>query len=314
MEHLSQLMLVFVRFCVSMTVLVCQNLHVFNYLYLKLKYERSLIERLNKVNLVKMREKLLKFSPLILMLLTLSCSTTPTGRRQLKLMGSSQMASMGDQSFNELKKKGNLSKNPADKRYIRCLTDRLLMAMNKVPSQWEVEVFEDETPNAFALPGQNVGVHTGMIKLAQNQHQLAAVIGHEIGHVLADHGNERVSQNILVQGGLMATQIALGNDSTTDGLIVGALGIGAQFGVLLPFSRKQETEADELGLRYMAEAGFDPRQAAELWRVMKSSGAGGQPEFLSTHPSPDSRIQNLEGLAPKYLGQYNSISNKPNCR
>ena len=228
-------------------------------------------------------------------------------------MGSSQMASMGDDSFKELKKQGKLSKDPEDKQYILCITNRLLTVMGENPGQWKVEVFEDNTPNAFALPGNNVGVHTGMIKLAQNQDQLAAVIGHEIGHVLANHGNERVSQNLIVQGGLIATQLALGNDSTTDGLIVGALGVGAQFGVLLPFSRKQESEADELGIKYMAAAGFDPRQAAKLWEVMKGSGAGGGPEFLSTHPSPDTRIEKLSALAPQYMKTFNGVSSKPRC-
>ncbi len=250
----------------------------------------------------------------IFIFLLFSCARTPTGRRQLKLMGNSQMSKMGDQSFIQLKKKSKLSTNSSDKRYVKCVTNRLLIAMNMNPSDWEVQVFLDDSPNAFALPGNNVGVHTGMIKLAQNQDQLAAVIGHEIGHVLANHGNERVSQNMIVQGGLMATQIALGNDSQTDGLIVGALGIGAQFGVLLPFSRKQESEADELGVRYMAAAGFDPRQAPKLWEVMKGSGADGQPEFMSTHPSPDTRIKKLSDLAPKYLSTYQSVVNKPQCR
>ncbi len=251
---------------------------------------------------------------LLLVIITTSCATTPSGRRQLKLMGSSQMASMGDESFNELKKKGKLSQDSSDKRYVRCVTDRVLRAMGENPGLWEVEVFVDDSPNAFALPGNNVGVHTGMIKLAENQDQLAAVIGHEIGHVLANHGNERVSQNLVVQGGLIATQLALGNDSKTDGLIVGALGIGAQFGVLLPFSRKQESEADELGVKYMAAAGFDPRQAPRLWEVMKSKGAGGQPEFLSTHPSPDTRISKLSSLAPSYMQSYQSVVDRPHCR
>jgi len=257
----------------------------------------------------------LKFLPLYtLLLLLFACATSPTGRRQLKLMGSTQMDSMGDDSFATLKSKGKLSTNSSDKSYVRCITNRVLMAMNEDPSHWEVEVFVDESPNAFALPGNNVGVHTGMIKLAQNEGQLAAVIGHEIGHVLANHGNERVSQNMIVQGGLVATQLALGNDSQTDGLIVGALGVGAQFGVLLPFSRKQESEADELGIKYMAAAGFDPREAAHLWEQMKKGGAGGQPEFLSTHPSPDSRIEVLSQLAPQYMSKYQSVENKPHCR
>lgn len=257
----------------------------------------------------------INFIPFFLITIVLAaCATTPTGRRQLKLMGSSQMSSMGDESFEQLKKQGKVSNNKEDIQYVSCITTRVLRAMGEKPNEWEVKVFVDESPNAFALPGKNVGVHTGMIKLAKNQDQLAAVIGHEIGHVLANHGNERVSQNLIVQGGLVATQLALGNDSTTDGLIVGALGVGAQFGVLLPFSRKQESEADELGIKYMASAGFDPAGAPQLWKVMKTAGAGGQPEFLSTHPSPDSRISALSKLVPKYKNDYQAVKDKPKCR
>lgn len=246
--------------------------------------------------------------------LIVSCGSTPTGRSQLKLLGSEQMSAMGEQSFEELKKKGNVSNNAKLNAEVKCITNALLTSMGENPSSWEVVVFEDSSPNAFALPGKKVGVHTGMITLAENQHQLAAVIGHEIGHVLANHGNERVSQNLLAQGALQAADLYLGRDSQTDQLIIGALGAGAQYGVLLPFSRKQESEADRLGIEYMAKAGFDPRQAPELWQAMKKKAGGGTPEFLSTHPSPDSRIKDLGKLVPEYLPAYQSVQNKPNCR
>lgn len=246
--------------------------------------------------------------------LLLSCGSTPTGRSQLKLLGSDQMSAMGEQSFEELKKKGKVSSNSKLNTEVKCITNALLTSMGEAPASWEVVVFEDASPNAFALPGKKVGVHTGMITLSQNQHQLAAVIGHEIGHVLANHGNERVSQNLLAQGALQAADLYLGRDSQTDQLIIGALGVGAQYGVLLPFSRKQESEADRLGIEYMAKAGFDPRQAPELWQVMKQKAGGGTPEFLSTHPSPSSRIKDLGELVPDYLPAYQSAQNKPNCR
>ncbi len=250
-----------------------------------------------------------------LVFLLASCASSPTGRKQLTLLPASQMDQMGDQAFGELKGQGKVSKDPAQNQYVQCITSKLLKEMGEDPKEWEMLVFEDESPNAFALPGKNMGVHTGMIKMVQNQHQLAAVIGHEIGHVLANHGNERMSQGLLAQAGLTAADLYLGRDSQSDQLIVAALGIGAQFGVLLPFSRKQETESDRLGLEYMAKAGFDPREAPKLWMLMnEKAGGGSPPEFLSTHPSPSSRIKDLSKRAPDYMPIYEAVSNKPNCK
>lgn len=243
-----------------------------------------------------------------------ACSSTPTGRRQLTLISNDQMSQLGDGSFEELKKKQPVSKDPAQNNYVKCVTHRLLKSMGENPSEWEVLVFEDKSPNAFALPGKNVGVHTGMLNLVKNQDQLAAVIGHEIGHVLANHGNERVSQGIVAQAGLTVADVVLGRDSRSDEMIVAALGIGAQFGVLLPFSRRQETEADRLGLKYMAESGFNPQEAAELWRLMSAEAGEGPPEFLSTHPSPQSRINDLSQRASDYVETYQAVKSKPQCK
>ena len=244
----------------------------------------------------------------------LSCSTTPTGRSQLKLISSSQMASMGDNSFNEIQKKKPVSYDRKLNQQVLCVTNALLPAMGENPAAWQVKVFNDREPNAFALPGNNIGVHTGILKLVENQHQLAAIIGHEIGHVKAHHGNERVSQGLVVQAGMLGAQIALGNDSNTDRYILGAIGVGAQFGVLLPFSRKHESEADLLGMQYMAKAGFDPREAAGFWRVMKRhTGGRSGPELLSTHPSPDTRINDLSRQSTEYIATYNAVQNKPYC-
>lgn len=257
----------------------------------------------------------MRYNPFIVLifLLSLSCSTTPTGRQQLNLIGSSQMSSLGDSSFQKLKQEKPLSQDPQQNKLVKCITTRLLKTMNENPAEWEIQVFKDSAPNAFALPGNNMGIHTGMIKLANNQSQLAAVIGHEIGHVLAEHGNERMSQGLVAQAGLTAADLFLGKSTKEDQMILAALGIGAQYGVLLPFSRAQEREADRLGLKYMAEAGFDPRQAAELWKLMSQQG-GSPPEFLSTHPSPQSRIDDLSSRANNYLAIYQAVENKPNCR
>ena len=244
-----------------------------------------------------------------------TCSTTPTGRHQLKLMPESQMTAMGNQSFEKMKQQQRLTQNSDYKNLVNCITDRLLKANGENPKDWKVSVFEDKSPNAFALPGNNIGVHTGMIELVENEDQLAAVIGHEIGHVHADHGNERVSQNMVQNLGLQVAAISLGQDDKTDQLLLAGLGLGLQFGVLMPFSRKHESEADQLGIKYMARAGFNPDQASELWKVMDKKSAGSPPEFLSTHPSPQSRIEALAKLAPKHEQAYlNSRNQYKTCK
>lgn len=252
---------------------------------------------------------------LILFILVSSCATSPSGRKQLILLSSSQLDQMGAASFTQLKQTKTTTKDTKSIKYVTCITHHLLVAMGEKPEKWQIEVFNDDTPNAFALPGRKMGIHTGMLKLAHNQDQIAAVIGHEIGHVLAQHGNERMSQSLVTQLGLQATAIGLGRDRVQDQLIVGALGIGLQVGVLLPFSRTHEIEADRLGLKYMAEAGFDPRQASELWRLMdQAAGGSSPPEFLSTHPSSKSRIKDLEKRAQNHMPAYQAVSKKPVCK
>lgn len=257
----------------------------------------------------------MKITPLIplLAITLLNCSTTPTGRKQLKLIPSAQMSTMGNQSFASLKKAQKLSRNKTYLNRVNCITKRLLQAMGETPSNWQIEVFQNAEPNAFALPGKNMGVHTGMIELVKNNDQLAAVIGHEIGHVLANHGNERVSQSMGVQLGLAATQLYLGQRTQRDRMILGALGVGAQFGVLLPFSRSHESEADALGVKFMAKAGFDPREAAGLWKIMQEKSNSSAPEFFSTHPSPQTRIKKLTALAPKYMTLYENNRSSTKC-
>jgi predicted Zn-dependent protease len=183
------------------------------------------------------------------------------------------------------------------------------------PSSWEVVVFEEESANAFALPGGKIGVHTGLLDVATNQHQLATVLGHEVAHVLAEHGNERVSTQLATQGGLELIQAISGPASPTKNAALAALGLGAQVGVLLPFSRAQESEADTIGLELMARAGFDPRQGPVLWENMSRQG-GQPPEFLSTHPSGDTRIRSLEAQVPEVMPVYErarSAGRRPSC-
>jgi Putative Zn-dependent protease, contains TPR repeats len=249
-----------------------------------------------------------------------ACTESPTGRSQLMLFSSGQLASLGDDSYAKLKAQEKVSTDARANAYVRCITDDLIAVLPSPwrDKEWEVTVFDSEQVNAFALPGENIGVYTGLLKVAENRDQLAAVIGHEIGHVIADHGNERMSNQFAVGLGLQLGSVLVAEnlDSETAALAMAALGIGAQVGVLLPYSRVHESESDQLGLDYMAAAGYNPLEAADLWRNMAKAGGGGTPEFLSTHPSPQSRIQAIEAYAPKVQQLYQQASSqrrKPLC-
>jgi predicted Zn-dependent protease len=271
------------------------------------------------------RTRPLRAAPVLLLALTLlvvsllsSCATSPLGRRQLKLYPEAQLAEMGVQSFDQLKAERTVSGNAVADSYVRCVADALIA---QLPAEerdgWEVVVFEDPTANAFALPGRKIGVHTGLLNVATNADQLAAVVGHEIGHVLADHSNERLSQQTATQVG-MGTVAAM-TDTTTDTgrLTMAALGLGAQYGVMLPYSRTHEKEADLMGLDLMAKAGFDPAQSVALWKNMASAGGQQPPELLSTHPSHSSRISALEGRLPsaiKLYDQAKAAGRAPSCK
>src|SRR5690554_5385902 len=233
----------------------------------------------------------------------IACTQSPTGRNQLMLFSSGQLASLGDDSYAEMKKTEKVSTDAKINAYVRCITDDLIAVLPSPwrDKAWDVTVFDSEQVNAFALPGENIGVYTGLLKVTENRDQLAAVIGHEIGHVIADHGNERMSNQFAVGLGLQlgAAVAATKLDEQNAAMVMAALGVGAQLGVLLPYSRTHESESDQLGMDYMAAAGYNPAEAANLWRNMaKASGAAG-PEFLSTHPSPQTRIDAIEAYAPK---------------
>ncbi|MDN5869114.1 MAG: M48 family metallopeptidase [Nitrococcus sp.] len=244
--------------------------------------------------------------PQVLLLLILpalvGCDQTPTGRHQLTLVPDYIMTDIGRQTFAQMRQSQRVVTEPAINERVRCVAREIIKAAArlypeaKMPKTWDVAVFQNPTPNAFALPGGHIGVHTGMLRLADNPAQLAAVIGHEVGHLLANHGNERLTQQLGIKAVLLLVGL-LGDIDNQQ--ILQAIGVGARLGITLPFSRAHEEEADLMGLQMMAAAGFPPSQSVALWRNMARSG-GAQPlEFLSTHPAHDTRIQNLQShMAP----------------
>lgn len=241
-----------------------------------------------------------------------ACATSPTGRNQLIFMPDTQMNQMGLQAFEQIKKEKPVNQSPQFNQTVQCIVSELTKGMGQ---NWEAVVFEDKTLNAFALPGAKIGVHTGMMQLVDNQDQLAAVLGHEVGHVIARHSNERASQETLVQQGLnMIQNTSYGQNP----LIMAGLGLGAQYGVLMPYSRTHESEADIIGVDLMAKAGFNPQESVTLWQKMSQASQGNQPsEFLSTHPAHETRIKELQDHMPKALEFYKqaqAAGKKPMCR
>jgi predicted Zn-dependent protease len=247
----------------------------------------------------------------------LACATSPLGRSQLKIFSDAQLAGMGRQSFDQIKEEKTVSPDAVRNAYVSCVATALVAELaNPWRSGWEVVVFEDDSANAFAVPGRRIGVHSGILAVAQTPAQLAAILSHEISHVLAHHGNERMSQMLAAQAGLIAAS-AMTDSSTPGGrATLAALGLGAQFGVLLPFSRTHENEADLMGLDLMARAGFDPEQAVTLWHNMAADSKGQPPEWMSSHPAHGSRIRALEARMPHaemLFEQARTAGRQPAC-
>jgi len=218
-----------------------------------------------------------------------------------------QVEQLGLETWDRLKAEEQRSSNDEHRRRARAIAERILAANGEDPDAWEVEVFAGDEVNAFAVPGRKIGLYDGMFEVAETDDQLAAVIGHEIGHVQAEHSQERVAREVGTQATLQLVSAALQvGDIAYANQIAGALGLGAQYGVILPYDREQELDADAIGLRNMARADYDPRAAVQLWENMSQRPS--PPAFLSTHPAPEGRIEELEGMMDEALEIYRANS------
>jgi predicted Zn-dependent protease len=273
----------------------------------------------------------LKQATVVLCMLTIAvsitgCETNPyTGRKQLLMTSIGQEMQMGAQAYNQVKSDPQMrpSQDPREVEPVKRVAARIVEAAKRSKYaemakqfQWEVTVIKDDkTANAFALPGGKMAVYTGIFPMAKTEAGLAAVMGHEVVHALARHGAERMSQgqvtNTLLQVAGAAIGMSGGNPMLGQATMA-ALGAGAQVGVLLPFSRKHESEADYVGILLAAEAGYDPREAVVLWeRMGQATGGGGPSEFLSTHPSHDTRIEQLKEWMPEAMAIYQKRAQMP---
>ncbi|MGE5352678.1 MAG: M48 family metallopeptidase [Syntrophothermus sp.] len=258
---------------------------------------------------------------LLLAVFSLECSTVPlTGRKQLDLVPASQMLSMSFQQYGEFLKQNKLSTDANATAMVKRVGQRIQHAVEKYMAdnnlsdqlkgyQWEFNLVDSKEVNAWCMPGGKVVVYTGILPLTQDESGLAVVLGHEISHAVAKHGDERMSQGLLTQLGGVALQVALqSKPQATQQLFLAAFGVGAQVGVLLPFSRTQESEADHLGLIFMSMAGYDPNTAIPFWERMMAQSKGAPPEFLSDHPSDQNRINKIKDEIPEAMKYYNKGS------
>lgn len=233
--------------------------------------------------------------------LIIACATTPyTGRNQLMLVSEGQEKSLGEEAYRHILRDSVISSDPETLRIVRRVGERIARAANKPDYNWDFRVINDpEMVNAFCVPGGKVAVYTGIFPVARDEAGLAVVLGHEVAHALARHSGERISQSQLIGAGL-----AIAGATGVNPQLLQLLGLGATVGAILPFGRSQESEADHIGLVLMAKAGYDPRVSIDVWERMEGKGRKGPPEFLSTHPSYETRTQNLRSWMPEALAFY----------
>lgn len=254
----------------------------------------------------------------------IACSTNPvTGRQQFKLVSEQELQTMANTQYRQFLSENRTVSPSADRdaEMVRRVGQRLANAVTQYYRQqnltevlegykWEFNLVNNKEANAWAMPGGKVVVYTGLLPITQNEAALANVLGHEISHAIFQHGNERMSQGLAQQMGGVALSVAVANQpAQTQNLFLQAYGIGSQVGVLLPFSRKQELEADRYGMRWSAMAGYNPREAINLWQRMAAKADGPRPpEFISTHPAEERRIQQLQQYLPEALKYYKPSS------
>jgi predicted Zn-dependent protease len=246
------------------------------------------------------------------------CAEVPiTGRQSLHLVPESELLTLSLQQYNDVLQKSKLSTDNQKVAMVRRVGDRVAKAAESFLAesghkdliknyQWQFNLIEDDkTVNAWVMPGGKAAVYTGILPFTKDETGLAVVLGHEVGHALANHGNERMSQELLANMGGMALSVAVSSQpQMTQELAMAAFGAGASIGVLLPYSRLQESEADHIGLILMARAGYDPREAVPFWQRMNKAPGSRPPELLSTHPAPETRIADIKALIPEAMVYY----------
>jgi predicted Zn-dependent protease len=243
-----------------------------------------------------------------------ACATVPyTQRSQLVLLSESEEMKLGADAYQEVLAQEKVVRDPKVVGMVTDVGQRIAAVANKPEYQWQFTVIDDpKQANAFALPGGKVAVYTGIFPIARDTAGLAAIIGHEVSHAIARHGAERMSQGVLAQ--IAATGVAVSLGSQTPGVrnaVMQAFGLGVQVGAILPFGRAQESEADHIGLILMAKAGYDPSAALALWQRFEEAGRAGPPEFLSTHPSYGTRIQQITQWLPEARQHYQASNTAP---
>ncbi|NQZ26410.1 MAG: M48 family metallopeptidase [Colwellia sp.] len=245
-----------------------------------------------------------------------ACTSSSTGRKQVMLFSDSELDKMGAASFEEMKTKTPISTDKATNDFVQCVAKAITKNVPKSvhKGNWEVVIFASPQVNAFALPGGKIGVYTGILKVTENQDQLAAIIGHEVGHVIEHHSNERLSANKLQNMGMAAATVAVGmTDVENKGLWMAGLGVGLQYGVIMPYGRAHESEADIVGQDLMARSGFEPSASIKLWQNMAKLSKDAPAEFMSTHPSNQTRIKQLTEHLPVSM-KYYQTGNRPHCQ
>lgn len=247
---------------------------------------------------------------LALVLVAIGCATNPfTGKQTLALVPNSQILPMAFQQYSQFLSENKVVNNTADARMVKDVGNKIAAAAEKylkangygeylVDYRWDYNLVDSPEVNAWCMPGGKIVIYTGILPVTKNEAGLAAVMGHEVAHALANHGQQRMSAGQLQQIGAVAGNVALANNPENQQIFNTAYGLGSNLGVMLPFSRSHETEADKIGLMLMAIAGYEPIVAAELWERMQARQQGAPPEFLSTHPSSSTRIQNIRTWAP----------------